>query len=212
MMTNRMIATALAAAALALPAYAQRGGSIAERARQQAAGQRPAPQPAPAQAQTNGQQGQPADIVAFADVHAMNQLVAQAGDMAGSRGASDQVKELGKKVADDHRRLDGELAGLLKTRDKDLNALPAPNQQNLQNELAQLNTKSGDEFDKEFTAFLTRNGVAFVDTLKRARDVVQGKDSQLKKFLDDAENTEEDHLTSARQLKSQRQARTPPAR
>jgi len=214
---NRIFAAALAAA-LASPAAAQTSGSIGERARQ-AAGQPQATQPAPAapQAQASGQQG-PAlateeQRAAFGAVHAQNQLAAQIGDMAASRGASEQVKSLGRTLAEDHRRIDGELGALLKARGLDLNALGAGAQQpQLQGEISQLGGKSGEDFDTAFVAFLTRNGTAFVDALKHARGVVPGKDAQLKKFLDDAENTEESHLASARQTKSQRQARKPPAR
>jgi putative membrane protein len=207
MSTNHIITAALAAA-LALPAAAQDQGSIGDRARR-AAGQ-PATQPAPAPGQA--QAGAPADWVAFGEVHALNDLAARAGDLAASRGASQEVKDLGRTLADDHRRLDAQLQALLKPRDKDVNTLPKPDRQTLEGELSQLQSKSGEEFDRDFVAFLTRNGVAFVDTLKRARDIVAGKDHELKKFLDDAENSEEAHLASARQLKSQRQARTPPAR
>ena len=59
---------------------------------------------------------------------------------------------------------------------------------------------------------MTRNDSSFVEALKHAREVTPGKDAVFKKWLDGFENVEEEHLSAARQLKSQRQARTPPAR
>jgi putative membrane protein len=211
MSSIQMIAAALAAA-LMVPAAAQ-SDQGAEKWRK---GRAAATQPAPGQAQATGQPQALAtqeQQAAFGAVHAHNQLAAQIGDMAASRGASEQVKELGRSVAQDHRRIDGEFATLLKARGLDLNTLPpGAERSRLEGEIGQLGGKSGDELDRGFVSFLTRNGVAFVDALKRARDVVPGKDGQLKKFLDDAENAEEGHLAAARQAKSQRQARTPPAR
>lgn len=205
MSMNRII-TAFLAVALALPAGAQLGrDTAAERMRR---ARQPAPQ---GQAQAPGQPAQ-ADIVAFGEVHAYSQVATQAGDLAATRGASKEVKDLGRKIAAEHRQFDERFGALMKARDKDPATLPVPDRRQLDAELAQLNTKTGEEFDREFVAFLTRNGVAFVDALKRARDVFHGRDAELKRFLDDAENDEEAHLAAARQLKAKRQARTPPAR
>jgi putative membrane protein len=226
MLTTRMMAAALAAA-LAMPAAAQASREAEEQYRRGTGralpGQaQPAPAPAPGaqgQAQATGQpvQGQ-AQLTeeqrsALTAMHYQSLLATQIGEMAASRGASKEVQNLGRSLSQDHRRIDGELATLLKERGADINALPeAANRPQLEGQLRQLESKSGEEFDREFVSFLTRNGVAFVDAVKRARDVTPGKDARLKKFLDDAENEEEGHLAAARQLKSQRQARTPPAR
>lgn len=221
MLNIRMIAAALAAV-LAMSAAAQQEGPNVQGPFRKGPGQTPSaqPQPAPAaQGQATGQQAQGQPLAteeqraAFGKVHAQNQLAAQIGDMAAARGASPEVQNLGRSLAADHRRIDGELGTLLKARGLDVNALaPGPERAQLETQIAQLGSKSGEEFDREFVSFLTRNGVSFVDALKHARDVIPGKDGQLKKFLDDAENSEENHLAASRQLKSQRQARKPPAK
>lgn len=222
MSMNRII-TALLAVTLALPAGAQIGReTAAERMRRNRQPTPPPAAPAPAPQAQAPASGQPApgqsplseeQRVALTAVHYHSQVAAYLGDLAGTRAASQEVRDLGRSLAEDHRRIDGQLAGLLKERGTDINALPhAPNRPQLEGELRQLEPKTGEEFDREFVAFLTRNGVAFVDTLKRARDVTPGKDAALKRFLDDAENSEENHLAASRRLKAQRQARTPPAR
>lgn len=242
MPSSRTLAAALAAV-LALPAVAQtRAADEARRAAGQ--GSQPAQQPqggpsvgpkaapaasdpaaqpapgptaAPAASAAAGQPGQQLSqeqVAAIATVMARNNLATRVGDLAATRGTTPEIQGLGRQLAEDHRRLQGELEGLVRTRGvTDLTRLPAPaDQERLEGEFQKLNTLTGPEFDREVTEFLTRNGNTFVDSLKLARDVTPGKDAQLKRFLDDAENVEENHLASSRRVKSNRQARTPPAR
>jgi len=185
------------------------------RGRQQPRTQQPPAQPQ-AQAQAQQPQGQAMPLTeeqkqAIGAINVRNQLAMRAGELAANRGGSDEVKNLGRLLAADHKRVEGELAALLKERNTDVNALPQPpEKQKIEQELAQLGSRTGEDFDRQFIDFLTRDRPAFVEALKRARDVTPGRDARLKKFLDDVENLEEGHLSAARQLKSQRQARTPP--
>ena len=71
---------------------------------------------------------------------------------------------------------------------------PGPDKARIEGELGQLGTKSGEEFDRDFVTFVTRNDSSFVEALKHARDVTPGKDAVFKKWLDDVENVEEEHL------------------
>jgi putative membrane protein len=215
-----MFAAALAAV-LALPGAAQttRRETIGERARRPAA--RPQPAPAP-QTVAQGQAGQPAQGLAplseqqraaLGAVYARNKLSIQAGELAATRGASEEVRNLGRRLLDEHRRAETELGTFVGQRGGDVNALPSsPDRQRIEGELEQLSSRSGEEFDRELVAFLTRNHAPLVEDLKRARDVTPGKDASFKQWLDGYENREEEHLSAARQLKAQRQARKPPAR
>ncbi len=213
MSSIRMIAAALAAA-LMVPAAAQ-SDQGAEKWRK---GRAAATQPAPAQ-QGAGQpaQGQPAlteeQRAALGIAWARNDLAIKAGEMAASRGASPEVKSLGQRLAAEHRRAGTELSQFVAQRGGDVNTFgPGPDKARIEGELGQLGTKSGEEFDRDFVTFVTRNDSSFVEALKHAREVTPGKDAVFKKWLDGFENVEEEHLSAARQLKSQRQARTPPAR
>jgi putative membrane protein len=216
-MTNRILAAALAAA-LASPAAAQ---GVGQRARE--AMGRPATQPAPAQAtpqpQASGQAAPQYTLTdaqrqAFGAVHARGQLAIQASQLAATRATSPEVKSLASRILSEHQRADQELTNIVASRGGgDVNALPSiADKQKLDGELAQLQTKSGEEFDRDYVAFVTRNHPAFVDELKRAREATPGKDSAFKKWVDGYEDVEEEHLTAMRQLKAQRQARKPPAR
>lgn len=207
----------------AQPAQQPQAGPAAAPAASDPAGQPAAgPAAAPAASAAAGQPGQQQpgmqlsqeQFAAIATVMARNNLATRVGDLAATRGTTPEIQGLGRQLAEDHRRLQGELEALVRARGMtDLTRLPAPaDQERLEGEFQRLNTLTGPEFDREATEFLTRNGNTFVDSLKRARDVTPGKDAQLKKFLDDAENVEENHLASSRRVKSNRQARTPPAR
>jgi putative membrane protein len=221
-MTYRMMAAALAAA-LALPAVAETKSEVEERYRK-ATGQRageakPAPAPAPAaqgQAQATGQQAQGQIVgdqrTALGTMWSRHALAIRAGELGATRG-SPEIQSLARKQLDEHQRAQKDLAAYVAQRGGDVNALPpAPDAQRIEAEIAQLGTKSGEEFDRDFVAFLTKNHATFVEDMKRARDTTAGKDPVFKKWLDDVENVEEEHLSAARQLKSQRQARTPPRR
>ncbi len=220
MSTSKLVAGALAAA-LAVTAQAQIKWPPSEANKRPQPQPAPAPQtqPAPAPPQAQPPAGQVAQLsaeqrAALGTMWAHNQLGIRAGDVAAASGASNEVKNLGRWLANDHRRIEGELAKMLRERGvADPNTLAPPaDKQRLESELGQLSARAGEDFDKELVAFLTRNQPMFVEALKRARDVTPGKDAGLKKFLDDVENLEEGHLSASRQLKTQRQARTPPAR
>ncbi len=213
MSISRIMGGALAAS-LAFAAQAQVvwPPSKADPAKQPQPTEQPQAAPAPAP-QGPAHQLTAEQRAAFGTLRQHNAVAIRVGDVAASRAASEEVKSLARMIANDHRRVEGEIANLTKERGVDWNTLTAPpSDQRFEEEIGQLSTRSGEEFDKEFVAFLTRNGTRFVDALKRARDITPGKDAQLKKSLDDMENLEEAHLTASRQLKVQRQARTPPAR
>lgn len=227
MSMSRFFAAGLAAM-LAAPALAQSGaGDAAGRA----AGREPATQapgapataPAPAPGQpgpvVQGAEGGVAQPLtqeqrkAIGEVVALNDLAARVGDLATTRATTPALQNVGRSIADDHRRIQIELGRFLADRGvQSVAALPpAGEKQRLDAEFMRLAGLSGPEFDQELVTFLTRNGPQFVESLKRARDVTPGKDAQLKKYLDDAENVEEAHLRAAREVKTERrQARTPP--
>jgi predicted outer membrane protein len=176
-----------------------------------ALGQAPAPSPAPPAAKGQGQLSNE-QRSAIGAVMTYNQLLVELGDLGVSRASSEEVKTFARRMTDDQKFLAGHLAGWLKDRGADPATLPmAPDQQALQQEARQLTTRSGDDFDRAFLAYAKQHLPTFVDALKRARDVTSGKDWGLKQALDQAEDTEEGYLTSARQLDQKRvQARTPP--
>jgi putative membrane protein len=190
--------------ALALPAGAQAPAPAP------APGATPQQQPTAPQA---GAQGLDAPH-ALSAVWIINQHHAGLGDLAAARGKSDEVKKFARSVSDEAKKWGSQLSPLLQKRGLNPATLPAPpEKQQVEADAKDLAGRSGEDFDRAFTAHMKKIGPWFVDALKRARDLTPGKDAELKKLLDTMEDGEENYLTQARQLEGRRsQARTPPAR
>ncbi len=213
MSLNRAVVAALAAS-LAVPVVAlaktpkveQEARQRAEQAQQheQQLGQAQAQHEKGAAAPLNPEQQQ-----AIGALLAGNQLLGQAGSMAATKGKSQEVKNLGRWLAQDETGISRDLGNLLKQRGADPAKLP-PSQGRIQGELAQLSKASGDAFDQQFVEFLTRYTPTYKEAAGHARDVTPGSDADLKWYLDQIERLEIGHRDASRQLSSQRQARTPP--
>lgn len=183
-----------------------------------AGAQAPAPAPAPApsaqQPAAPQQAAQGLDQGALSAVWTINQHHAGLGDVAASRGGSDEVKKLARSISDQAKSWGSQLSTILQQRGLNPATLPPPpEKQQVETEAKDLAARSGEDFDRAFTAHMKKIGPWFVGVLKRARDTTTGKDAQLKKLLDTMEDGEENYLTQARQLEGRKsQARTPPAR
>lgn len=153
-------------------------------------------------------------LTALGMVWDQSRLEAGFGDLAASRASAPAVKALAKQIGDGHKLYFGPwLTDRLRDHGTNPTALPPhPERQRLEQEVAGLSARKGDDFDRAFVAFVKKNGEAFVDAMKRAREATPGSDPALKKLLDQSEDAEEIYLNNARQLDVQRaQARTPSA-
>lgn len=208
------IGLALAGAALAqapAPAPAQ-GGAWPSADQQRRTAQQPAQPPPPAS--STPQKLNQEQLQALGQVWMLSQHHAAIGDVAKERGSTGEVKKLADAMQQGHRGFMPVLANALKARGVDPASLPRPAERTqLDQETDRLKSLSGPEFDRAFVMFMKQNGEQFVNALKRARDATPGKDAELKKLLDNGEDTEETYLTEARRLDSQQaQGRTPPRR
>lgn len=148
----------------------------------------------------------------------------EAGQLAQQRGHSQEVKDLGRELEQEARRVGGELSALLAERGVDANSLDAlsglpslaAERNTHQQVMARLRELQGEQFDRELVQHVIGVEQQYVENLKGMRDRTPGEDARLKKWLDDTENVAEAHLASARDAKrvldDQRAARRPPAR
>jgi predicted outer membrane protein len=210
MQTIRQAAVGLALA-LAVPALAQAPRTWPPPSRKPAQAQAPAPAPAP-QGQAQGDWLTSEHKAALGAAWSVLQVEGPLGQAAAARAASPDVKALGQRMYADAQKYAAELGGRTQARGTAPANLPSPaDHAQLDQEAKQLATRSGDDFDRAFVAFLKQHGEKFVDDFKHARDVIEGGDPGLKKLLDDAEDAQEAYLTGARQLGARQvQARTPP--
>jgi predicted outer membrane protein len=169
------------------------------------------------QAQQTHEKGTPSPLddaqrEALGALWARTQLAGQVATLGMSRAKSPEVKNLARWLGEDHRRVTQDLGKLLQERGADPAKLPpGPDHDRIQGEIGALAKASGDDFDRAFVDFVNRNSPSLKDSAGRARDATPGRDADLKWYLDQVERLEIGHRDSARQLASQRQARTPPA-
>jgi putative membrane protein len=166
----------------------------------------PAPAPAPTATPPAGTAGQTLDDAQkqiLGALHLRYAFDVDAGQLAATQGQAQQVKDLGQKLADDARRLDGELAGIARERGGDINAIAVPENERSKHgdKMTRLRGLQGRDFDRELVRAEIENQNQNTEDLKRMRDRTPGKDARLKKWLDDAENVGEAHLLQARQAK-----------
>jgi putative membrane protein len=181
-----------------------------------AAAQAPRPSPFPVRPPAT-QPGQPADSqhAALGAVWYNWQFEVRLGDLAASKGSSEEVKSLGRKMSEDNKQFGTRFTKLLSDRGINPATLPLPpesDRKRVEQEVNQIATRSGEDFDGEVVAFMTRNATAYEDDLKKAREATPGSDAELKKLLDEAEDAAEAHLAAAREDHGRRQGRRPPSR
>ncbi|ACL64284.1 conserved hypothetical protein [Anaeromyxobacter dehalogenans 2CP-1] len=152
----------------------------------------------------------------LATLHLRNAFEVDAGQLAQQQGGSQPVKDFGRTLEQDARRVDGELASLVRERGQDVATLPLPEHERAghQQMMDRLRAVQGDAFDRELVRAAIDVEQRYVQDLKTMRNRTPGQDARLKKWLDDTENVAEAHLAAARALKrsqdGQRAARRPP--
>lgn len=122
------------------------------------------------------------------------------GRLAQERGASSQVKDLGKKLVEDHARVERELGQLVDERGgrtKDLSG-PKDEREAHARTLKQLGRLSGAELDAAFLREVEYAQRGHRADLQRWRDETAGEDARLKRWLSDVELVAESSLLASR--------------
>jgi len=188
---------ALLAAALAVAAPA--GAQVAQ------------PRPAPAPDQTTAQrqaaaaQASPQLAQDLSKVQTMIQNTVQVAQVAQKKAQSPAAKNLANQVVKQYQAMGAQLQSLAKQRGVTLDKNPeaASMQGDLQAVLKDLGARSGADFDRQYIAYEEGGFQNFQQAMKEVRDRTPGSDSQVKSWLDQAENVTEDSLTMARQARQQ---------
>ncbi|ABS25145.1 conserved hypothetical protein [Anaeromyxobacter sp. Fw109-5] len=122
------------------------------------------------------------------------------GRLAQERGASGQVKDLGRKLVEDHARVERELGQLVAERGRRAEDLRGPKEERKGHDatLKRLRDLSGAEFDRTFLQQLELAQRGQREDLQRWRDETPGEDARLKKWLSDTEQVAESDLLASR--------------
>lgn len=165
-----------------------------------------------------GAPNDPAAAQTMQQVHAINLQLIDAGQLAQQRGSSQNVKDFGKRIVDEHQGLENQLTQMAQRRGIQLQpkdqVLAQPAHAGAMNNLRKL---SGPQFDQAAMDLFVTERTARVDELKHLRDQIPGRDAELKKWLSDMEVAMEHTRNEARNVRQavretaqqQRQGRKP---
>jgi putative membrane protein len=128
------------------------------------------------------------------------------GKLAAQNAASDDVKQFGQRMVDDHGKANAELKSLASKKGVTLPAELDAKHKAMQDKLSKLN---GAAFDSAYVAHMVaahKDAVALFQ-----REAQTGKDAETKAFAEKTLPTLQDHLKSAQALAAKRQPKSTPS-
>jgi putative membrane protein len=140
----------------------------------------------------------PAGDKMFAEKAAMGGMFeVQTGKIAQDKGMSQDVKDFGAKMVEDHGKANDELKGIASTKGIDLpTALDAPHQKMVDS----LNAKSGADFDKAYLGIMTK--AHKMDNAAFMKEADGGKDADIKAFAAKTDETVKMHIQMLKDIKA----------
>ncbi len=153
------------------------------------------------------QMDDPATAVAprLNEIRKLNQNEIQVAQLAQKKAQNPQVKAFASKIVTDHQAVEKALETTASQRGIKLGN--APNQAQLdaglKGAMSSLQNLSGGAFDQAYIDEEIGANQVVEDRLKALREATPGHDPTLKKWIDDTENLAEQHLSDARNLRSQ---------
>ncbi len=111
------------------------------------------------------------------------------GKLAASKGASDEVRQFGQKMVDDHSKANEELMQLASGKGMTLPAAPDAKHQA---EMQKLSALSGEKFDKEYVKMMVKDHKKTVATFEK--EAGGGMDAELKAWAASTLPTLREHL------------------
>jgi putative membrane protein len=132
----------------------------------------------------------------FVEEAAMGGLAeVELGKLAQQKAQSDQVKQFGARMVQDHGKANDELKQIAETKGVQVPAAPDKSHQKEVDKLAKL---SGGEFDREYVAHMLSDHRKDVSAFKKAAD--NSKDSDIKAFAGKTLPTLHEHLAMVQSL------------
>ena len=111
------------------------------------------------------------------------------GKVAAEKGATDEVRQFGQRMVDDHSKANSELMQLASGKGMTLPAAPDPKHQA---EMRKLTSLSGEKFDKEYVKMMLKDHKQDVPAFEKEAN--GGMDAELKAFAASALPTLREHL------------------
>jgi len=120
----------------------------------------------------------------------------KAGAIAERNAASQDVKNFGKMMVEDHTQLNQQLKELAAKKNV---PLPSDISSSQQDDTAKLSKKTGSEFDKDYISMMVKDHEKDIDAFKKAADKVTDQD--YKNLITGAIPTLQKHLDAAKKIK-----------
>jgi putative membrane protein len=126
----------------------------------------------------------------FAMAAAMGGMMeVEAGRLAAEKGASDEVRQFGQRMVDDHTKANEELMQLASSKGMTLPTAPDPKHAS---EVQKLSALSGEKFDREYVKMMVKDHKKDVGEFQKAAS--RGSDPDLKAFAARTLPTLQEHL------------------
>ena len=119
------------------------------------------------------------------------------GNLAQQKGKSQQVKDFGKMMVDDHTNANNNLKDIASKKNIDI---PASVTDNQKKDMDKLSKKSGGDFDKAYVNMMVEGHKKNIDAFKKASGDVG--DNDVKNFITTTLPTLQKHLDSIQSIKS----------
>ncbi len=126
----------------------------------------------------------------FAMMAAMGGMMeVELGKLAAEKGASDEVRQFGQKMVDDHTKANGELMQVASSRGMTLPTAPDPKHQA---EMRKFSALTGEQFDREYVKMMVKDHKKTVAEFQK--EASRGADADLKAFAARTLPTLQEHL------------------
>jgi putative membrane protein len=156
--------------------------------------QQPAPKPKANEAKSGLSSG---DRKFVMDAARDNMAEVELGKMAMNKGATDSVKQYGRRMVDDHGKAQEDLKGLADSKQVTLPTDLNPKQRQVRDRLAKLN---GTDFDRAYANEMVSEHKKDVAEFKR--EAKSAKDADVKNWAGKTLPTLEDHLKQAQGMQA----------
>ncbi len=130
------------------------------------------------------------------DIAAIDKTEIEIGKLAQEKGMSQEVKNYGKMLVDDHTKSLDKVTAMAQTKNV---TLPTTISEKGQEEYDKLNKKSGKDFDKEFAEMMVDGHEKAVDKMKTIGD--KASDPSLQMYASDQVSVLTGHLEKAKLMK-----------
>ena len=135
------------------------------------------------------------DFVADAATGGMMEV--ELGNIAQQKAKSQQVKDFGKMMVDDHTKANNNLKDIASKKNIDV---PATMTDDQKKDMDKLSKKSGADFDKAYVNMMVDDHKKDIDAFKKASGDVS--DNDIKNFITNTLPTLQKHLDSIQAIKS----------